>query len=363
MRLLIIILLLLFAVTGFLWFSNTREKSSPPENPGAANQSESPDDSGQSHGMVEAARIFLEGLTPSQRQSATFEFEDEERKNWHYVPKSRQGITWEALSPEQREKAITLFKTALSEQGYQKTREIMELELVLRALENRPPDDRVRHPELYYLSIFGAPDPGEPWGWRFEGHHISFNFSAATGELAVTPAFLGSNPANVPSGPKKGQRILHMEEDLARQLMGKFSAEQLEKTIITDRAPRDIITGADREVALSKYEGLPLSEMNESQRRTFEQLIRVYFDNMKPSIALRQWQRLEKAGLDNLYFAWAGSLEPGQGHYYRIHGPTLLIEYDNTQNNANHIHTVWRDPANDFGEDLLKKHYETSGHH
>jgi hypothetical protein len=239
----------------------------------------------------------------------------------------------------------------------------MELERTLRRLEKRPPNDEYRDPERYYLAIFGTPSEKSPWGWRFEGHHVSLNFSSVTGKLAVTPAFLGTNPARVPEGPTKGLRVLAQEEDLARRLLTGLNAQQRRQAIIDEEAPADIITGNQRTVSLARFEGLAYADMTADQRFLLEQLIRVYLDNMKPRIAQHQWQRMEDAGLDKLHFAWAGSAEPGQAHYYRIHGPTFLVEYDNTQNNANHIHTVWRDPANDFGRDLLRDHYENGHSH
>ncbi len=311
--------------------------------------------------MVVAANEFLESLAEEQLAAATFPFQDEERENWNFTPHPHKGVVWKTLNEEQRARVTNLLQTALSEFGHEKTQKIMELERTLRRLEKRPPNDEYRDPERYYLAIFGTPAEKSPWGWRFEGHHISLNFSSVTGKLSVTPAFLGANPAKVPEGPTKGLRVLAQEEDLARRLLTELSAQQRRQAIIAEEAPADIITGNQRTISLARFEGLAYADMTADQRFLLEQLIRVYLDNMKPRIAQHQWQRMEDAGLDKLHFAWAGSAEPGQAHYYRIHGPTFLVEYDNTQNNANHIHTVWRDPANDFGRDLLREHYE-SGH-
>jgi hypothetical protein len=204
----------------------------------------------------------------------------------------------------------------------------------------------------------------QPWGWRLEGHHLSLNFSAVTSELvATTPAFLGTNPATIPFGKDRGKRILAQEEDLAFKLLNSFSREQRTQAIIATTAPRDIITGNDRKARMERFEGLPYSAMNALQQGLFLQLIGEYINNMREEIAQKQFARISGAGFERIHFAWAGMTEPGLPHYYRIHGPTFLIELDNTQDRANHIHSVWRDFENDFGEDLLKRHYETAPHH
>lgn len=313
--------------------------------------------------MVAAAKAFLEGLSKEQLAAATFPFQDSERENWHFTPHPHKGIMWKELTGEQKEQADELLKTALSEFGFEKAKKIMELEKVLRRLEARSHSDDYRDPERYYFAIFGTPDEQRPWGWRFEGHHLSLNFSSASGKLSVTPAFLGANPAKVPEGPLKGLRVLAQEEDLARRLLHELDDSQQQQALIDDEAPAEIITGNQRAAAMASYDGLAYADMNAEQRFLLEQLIRVYLDNMKPRSAQHQWQRMEDAGLDKLYFAWAGSPEVGKAHYYRIHGPTFLVEYDNIQNDANHIHSVWRDPTNDFGKDLLREHYENGGGH
>jgi hypothetical protein len=251
----------------------------------------------------------------------------------------------------------------LSEKGYAKTTAIMELESVLKVLEKRAPDDHYRDSENYYFTIFGNPGGKEPWAWRMEGHHISLNFSSVTGQLlSSTPAFMGSNPAIVPDGEQKGKQILKLEEDLARSLMQSFTPEQLKTVIIDVKAPGEIITSNKRKAILESYQGITMAEMSLIQKKRFLELLNVYLDNFKEELAVNHMKKIKKAGLDNLRFAWAGSQERGQGHYYRIQGPTLLIEYDNTQTNANHVHTVVRDLTDDFGEDVLKKHYDQQAH-
>jgi hypothetical protein len=213
------------------------------------------------------------------------------------------------------------------------------------------------------VTIFGPPSKDAPWGWRFEGHHLSLNYTSVTDELAATPAFFGANPAEVPRGDRKGWRLLAAEEDRARALLGLLDDAQRAQAVIATAAPRDVITGADRHARLERFEGLPASAMTPAQRDTLLRLVEEYVHNMPPDVAAAQWAKMEEAGLDKLHFAWAGSARRGEGHYYRIHGPTLLIEYDNTQNDANHVHSVWRDLDDDFGEDLLRKHYDENGHH
>ncbi|MDX1666760.1 MAG: DUF3500 domain-containing protein [Saprospiraceae bacterium] len=311
--------------------------------------------------MRSAALDFLATLPGGKMKNVVFPFQSEERYDWHFIPRPRPGISWEAMDDAQREKAVLLLKSALSQQGYEKSREIMQLEEVLRELEGRPATDRVRHPGLYYFSFFGHPDTDSLWSWRFEGHHLSLNFSVVGGQLAVTPSFMGANPAEVPSGPQKGKRVLKREEEAARALMAAFSEEDRARAIIAKTAPRGIITGTDRKASLDRYEGIPAAELGEEQIELLRQLLAVYTGNMKPEIAGQQRKRIEEEGFDKLYFAWAGSTNRGEPHYYRIHGPTFLVEYDNTQNSANHIHSVWRNLENDFGEDLLRRHYDQSG--
>jgi hypothetical protein len=244
-------------------------------------------------------------------------------------------------------------KVALSEEGYDKATSIIALEEILRELEGRPEGDTHRDPDNYSFTIFGTPAKDNVWGWRVEGHHLSLNFSSATNEIiSGTPAFMGSNPAVVPSGKEKGMQILK-----------EFSKGQLKKVIIMEEAPGDIITANKREADLGEFKGIPVGEMNNSQRELLLQLLDLYIQNYNKEFASGFMDRIKSKGIENIYFAWAGSTEKNGPHYYRIHGPNLIIEYDNTQNNANHVHTVIRDLENDFGGDLLKKHYEHGHQH
>jgi hypothetical protein len=307
--------------------------------------------------MTEAASHLLAALSPEQKAKATFELNSDERKNWHFIPRARKGLPFKELTPAQRNLAHALLATGLSQRGYMKATTIMSLEDVLKELEQGK--GPVRDPELYYVSIFGSPGAQDFWGWRVEGHHLSLNFMVAGGDqVSVTPSFFGSNPGEVRSGPRQGLRVLGTEEDLGRQLVRSFDAEQMTIGLYTNTAPSEIITGADRKAHLLEPMGLQASKMTSQQRDVLWSLIREYVYRYRPEIADQDLKKIQEAGLDQIWFAWAGSTEPRQGHYYRVQGPTFLMEYDNTQNNANHIHTVWRDLPGDFGDDLLRKHYD-----
>jgi hypothetical protein len=311
--------------------------------------------------MVGAADTFLGLLDAESRARAVFPFGDEERFNWVFVPASRQGLPLKDMSPEQRRAAHALLQTILSSQGYLKATGVMQLEGILGTIENRP---ERRDPEDYYVSIFGTPSSDAAWGWRFEGHHLSLNFTSVTNEVVVsTPSFMGTNPHRVPSGANTGWRVLGAEEDIARDLLRLLDNAQRGRALIAAEAPNDIITSNDRRVMLEEFEGLPAAEMTDAQRGVLTRLIEEYVHNLDHDAAHAQMQEILGAGFDNVYFAWAGSSTPGEGHYYRVHGPTFLIEYDNTQNNANHVHSVWRDLTDDFGEDLLRRHYDEADHH
>jgi hypothetical protein len=313
--------------------------------------------------MLQAVNDMLGLLDEEQKEIAMFEFEDEERQNWHFIPRERPGVMYREMTESQKKQVEKLLQIVLSEDGYIKAREIMLLEEILRELENRPADDDRRDPEKYHLSIFGQPGDGNPWGWRFEGHHLSLNFSSLSGAmLASTPLFYGTNPARIPSGPREGERVLKAEEDIARQLMALLSSGQKKIAVIDAVAPNDVITSSDRKVTPFDITGLAYAKMNEGQQKKTDELIDIHLGKLDPKIAKDLYRKIDDSR-DAIHFAWAGTEEIGEAHYYRLHHPKLLIEYDNSQNDANHVHTVVRDIENDFGEDVLKKHYETSDHH
>jgi hypothetical protein len=316
--------------------------------------------------MAEAATRFVASLTPIQRGVATFPFEGDERYIWAYTPVQRNGLLLKHMTATQRDLALALFDTGLSARGADTARKIIDLEPILREAEYmegfRTRWDR--DPELYYFSVFGQPGGGKPWAWRAGGHHIGLHFTVVGNEwVSPNPLFFGANPAQVRHGPSKGFRALAAEEDLARALLASLGGAERDKAVVDPVAPADILTRnyrtADRGVTPV---GLAYADMNGEQRSRLVALVRHYVERTNEEIAGREWARVEGAGLEPITFAWAGPDQPGQGHYYAVRGPEFLIEYDNTQNGANHIHSVFRDYANDWAEDLLASHY-TNGHH
>lgn len=311
--------------------------------------------------MGVAANNFLVTLSSEQAAKAGYSLNDNERFNWNFIPRERKGLPLKEMTPEQKHLAHALLSTALSHRGYLKASTIMSLEQVLRDLEQgRGP---TRDPELYFVTVFGKPDSKGTWGWRVEGHHLALNFMVVEGkDISVTPSFLGSNPGEIREGPRKGLRVLGAEEDLARQLVKSLNEEQKKVAIYTNTAPREIITGNDRKAKALTPMGISAAKLNKAQTELLWEVIKEYVYRDRPELADQDLKRIEKGGTKNIYFAWAGSVEPKEGHYYRVQGPTFLLEYDNTQNNANHIHAVWRDFEHDFGEDLLRQHYERVPH-
>ena len=308
--------------------------------------------------MAAAAKKLLGSLNDEQKAKTTFAFKADERMNWHFIPKTRQGLTIGQMNAEQRKLAHALLRSALSEQGYNKTTNIMSLEAILRDLEG-PNSRMVRDPELYYFSIFGEPSAEGTWGWRVEGHHLSVNTTIVNGRaVAATPSFFGSNPANVRKGPRQGLRVLAGEEDLGRELVKALNTQQRKEALIAEEAPKDIITGAERKVKPLEQVGVVHEALDQKQRLILLALVKEYVFRYRPEVADDDLKEIEKAGWEKVRFAWAGGIEPGQPHYYRVQGPTFLLEYDNTQNDANHVHAVWRSFDGDFGEDLLRQHYD-----
>jgi hypothetical protein len=327
--------------------------------------------------MAKAATKFLESLTPEQRRQATFAFEGAERTHWNFIPTElfpRNGLTIKQMNESQRRLAHELLKAGLSQRGYMTATQIMELENVLATIESAPraaaPQPAqggtpvfARDPERYFFSIFGTPSTRNTWGYRVEGHHMSLHFTVVGGTLvAGAPTFFGTNPAEVRVGPKTGTRLLGPVEDAARVLVESLDSSQRGKAVIDTIAPNDIVTAAKVKIDPLSPAGIPASDLTGSQRALLIKLIGVYTGYMAEDIAADRLARIEKAGWDRVAFAWAGSLERGKKHYYRVQGPTFLIEYDNTQNDANHVHSVWRDFNGDFGEDLLREHVRGTPH-
>ena len=314
--------------------------------------------------MSSAASKWLASLSPEQRDRAVFPFDSEERMRWHYVPNEtfpRKGLTIKDMTEAQRALAHELLKTGLSARGYLTATSIMELEKVLRAIEGGV--RMARDHEAYLFSVFGTPGDKQAWGWRFEGHHLSVRFDVVGAKMtASAPAFFGANPAEVRDGPQKGTRVLGAEEDAGRALLDSLDATGRAAAILPIEAPGDILTTTKVTVDPLSPIGLKASAMTKPQRELLMSLIDVYAGLMAADVAAERMDRLKKAGLDNIAFAWAGETEKGKKHYYRLQGPTFLVEYDNTQNDGNHIHSVWRDFNGDFGRDLLREHLKSNPH-
>ncbi|HMJ91300.1 MAG TPA: DUF3500 domain-containing protein [Candidatus Acidoferrum sp.] len=305
--------------------------------------------------MSKAANEFLNSLSPELKTKTTFELKSDERLNWHFIPKLRKGVTLKELSSQQKNLAMALLHSGLSEMGHTKASNIMSLDTILRGIEKG--SGPVRDSELYYFSIFGTPEPRGTWGWRVEGHHLSVNFTIVKGEMfSGTPSFFGSNPADVKTGPRQGFRALADEEDFGRALVKSLRDEQQKIAIYDTTAPKDVLTANKPKVTPLEKVGITAAQMTVGQKTALRKLVEIYVGRLRGDLAKIDLAKIDKAGWDKLQFAWAGSTEKYQPHYYRVQGPTFLLEYDNTQNDANHIHAVWRDFDNDFGEDLLRQH-------
>lgn len=304
--------------------------------------------------MSTAANNLLNALTPEQKAKAVYELKADERQNWHFIPKERNGLTLKEMTPAQQRLALALLSSGMSSRGTSQALTIMSLEQVLYDLENKSPK---RDPEKYYFTIFGEPGATKAWGWRVEGHHVSLNFTLDGTTVSPTPSFMGSNPGEIREGSRKGLRVLGGEEEIGRKLLKSLDAKQQAKAIYTKEAPKEVITAAERKVKPLEAVGISYKELNASQKTMLMDIIKAYVERVRPEISSVELAKIEKAGLDSILFAWAGGTEQGEGQYYRVQGPTFLLEYDNTQNNNNHVHAVWRDFNGDFGEDILAKHY------
>ena len=317
--------------------------------------------------MTTAANKFLEGLTPEQRQQAKLPIDSDDLTRWHYVPVNqfpRKGLAIKDMNESQRKLAHDLLRTGLSQRGYKEAAAIMELETVLKAIESAGGRGGMnRDPDLYFFTIFGNPSAKEPWGWRVNGHHLAVYFIVGNSTtVASAPTFFGTNPAEVREGPQQGLRIQAMEQDAGRALVNALDETQRKTAVLDATAPNDILTTTAAKVDPLSPIGLTASAMTPAQRDLLMKLIDAYTSQMTDDLAADRMARIKKAGADKIGFAWAGPIEPGQKHYYRVQGPTFLIEFDNTQNNGNHIHSVWRDFAGDYGRDLLREHLSAVKH-
>ena len=311
--------------------------------------------------MTDAAIKLVDSLSENQKLKACFHHLDGEKLFWYYPPINRHGLALRDMTENQRDLAFNLMATGLTRQSYSQARKIIELEDVLGLLEKEQGHITWnRDPDLYYFTIFGDPRGSDPWGWRAEGHHLSLHFSLWKGEvISMTPFFFGSNPAEVRKGAKNGQRVLSDREDIAYTLMNELGTAQKGKVILWEEAPWDILTYNSSKVSLPREEGLPISKMTATQKIIATSLISEYVNQVPKELASKKMRAINDYGIDNIYFAWAGPTKVGQEHYYRLHGGNFVVEFDNTQNGANHIHSVWRDVDNDFAQDVLRDHLLT----
>lgn len=304
--------------------------------------------------MRVATERALAALPEQVRAQAMRPFEDRDRTDWHYTPRSRNGISFKEMDKPARESVHALLRTALSAAGYRKLTNIIELEIVLREIETL---GWMRDPERYHLTVYGKPDAVQRWGWRFEGHHLSLNFTLAGDKLVVdTPSFFGANPATVQKGARKGLRALGEEHDAGWALLEALNDAQRKEAVFEARTYGEIVTGNKDKVDPLPAAGIPAAKLDEKQRALLWKLIETYAGNFEPGLAQARLARA-KQGTEAIRFGWAGSAVRGKPHYYRVQGPQFLIEYDASQNDGNHIHTVWRDFNGDFGRDLLREHY------
>ena len=316
--------------------------------------------------LTEAVLAWRERLDAAQREAATFSFDDRERYVWAFTPGDRRGLALRDMQPPQRDAAMAMLDGALSTRGASEAGAIMALETILGGIERAAglSDGPRRDPDRYWFAVFGDPSgqPEAPWMWRVGGHHVAVHVTVLRDEVvSSSPSFLGANPAVIPAGPSAGERTLTGEETLARDLVTGLPDGARAVAIVDPVAPPDILTSNAAHADGGRVpRGLAYADMPSSSRAQLEALIRHYLGRAPDDVAAIEWRRAVADGLAQTTFAWAGPTEPGRGHYYAVRGPRLLIEYDDTQNGANHIHAVWRDLANDWGDDLLAAHYRVA---
>ncbi|WP_339835654.1 DUF3500 domain-containing protein [uncultured Maribacter sp.] len=305
---------------------------------------------------------FISSLTPPQKAKIVHEFKADDRDDWHFLPWSsyeRQGLPLKELRTEQKELVHKLLQSSLSDTGYKQTTEIIGLEKVLAASSGDPV---YRDPEQYYVSIYGDPTQEDVWMWTFEGHHVSLHFTTVADAVSYTPRFFGSNPGRIMEGARKGFSPLVNEEDMGLQLINMLSTTQKQTAIFNEKAYNDIVSFNKPVAEKLPVEGILVNNLTADQKKLLMDIIYEYASTIPAEQAMARISNIRKEELDEMRFAWAGATELGKAHYYRIQGKTFMIEFDNSQNNANHIHSVWRDFDGDFGRDLLKEHYNNHTH-
>jgi hypothetical protein len=303
--------------------------------------------------MCKAAENLLAALPAGQRAAVQFGFDNPQRQDWHFTPGPRRGVSLAEMDRDPAKSVHRLLTTVLSKAAHTRVAAITGLEDVLDEIEGGL---RHRHAGDYWTAVFG--DPGAPaWGWRFEGHHVSINVTVAGDAISATPFFLGANPATVTD--ERGSvvsRPLAPEEDVGVALLASLDDGQRKRAVVSDTAPTDILSGeapdAHSVAALGGATGLPATALRPDQVSLLRALAALYVNRLSGDLAEPLLAEIDH-DLQAFCFVWAGPLAPGQPHYYRIEGPRFLVEFDNRQNNANHIHSVWREPGGDFGARLL----------
>jgi uncharacterized protein DUF3500 len=322
--------------------------------------------------MLQAANAFLASLTPEQRTKATLSFEDPERFVWQESPGVRSGVVLRELNEAQRKLAMALLRTGVGDGGYQRIQMSMAREPVLSAQQKAPEGQALRHPELFYVTIFGTPSANAPWAWTFEGHHISTHFTIRGNQVSAAPMFLGSQPNDLTRAGLEGTaqaaaqkippalagRIMGPEEDKARALAQALDSKQRAIAIFdrSEKRDADMLTGINtRRVKPLGSPGLPARQMTTQQKALLVALVEEYLTRLPAELAAeRRRALLEGPALEDIHFQWSGGIEPGQAHAYIVQGPAFLIEYAQNRNNAvGHVHTLWRDFNGDFGGDIL----------
>lgn len=305
--------------------------------------------------MAIAASRVLSSLDKAQLDKATFSFDSPERVNWHFIPRERKGLPIKEMNAAQRALTFGLLNTGVGASGYLKATTIMSLEQILRDLE-KGSGPAVRDPELYFLTVFGKPSGSGKWGWRLEGHHLSLNFTINDGKIvSATPAFFGANPAEVRQGPREGLRTLADVEDRALRLVQALNPEQRKAAVVEEKAPKEIRAANAAQPPTDKAVGVAFGDLNDEQKKMARALVESYTADMPGEVGRAWIQEIHDAGVDGVRFAWFGPTDRSQPHAYRVQGPTFLIEFNNTQTGANHIHSVWRSMIGDFGVSIAAK--------
>ena len=294
------------------------------------------------------ATDLLNSLSDSQKEVVSFALEDPAKTRWHYLPHSsfkREGLPLSDMTPIQVQKTYALLEAYLSESGYDQMEQIIDLENYLAVVENNPAK---RDPTKYYLAVYGNPHQDSLWAWSFEGHHVSLNFTVSPYKISFAPAFWGSNPGIVPSGPEKGKIVLRKDHDWGLELIQSLSPKQLIQTLVSSQTYGEILTSNQAAVEFIPNNGISYRQLNRGQKKQLKEIIYLHLDRMEKAISQKARQLLEEENWNNITFSWAGKIEKLKAHYYRIQGQSFLIEYDNSQDKANHIHVVWREFKGDF---------------